>query len=164
MATDAFIPLMSTTLTATASQVNIIPPTSGYKDLRLVVQGSTNIEGNISLRFNSVTSTLYYSGYITGYSTSSQTTGVAYRSSVVANLFTGLTANEQALNTYDILDYASTTFPKIVLGRVNQTTETSINGFRFESTSPITLIEVSANFSSAVFNVGTVISIYGIKA
>lgn len=157
-------------LTSTSASETFNLPSSGYRDIEIVLRGrGTNASTfiNIMAQFNSDSGSNYDYGENHNFSTSvAGTQGVAVTSAYLG-YFPGSTAPADASSivTTRISDHKGTTFHKSVIGQSGTIISTSLVGSqisfsRWRSTAAITSVTVFPDAGS--FATGTVISIYGI--
>lgn len=161
-ATDAMVALFSTTLAAATSSVTIAGiPTTGYRDLRLIVDVSVSpSEGNIVINFNGDNGSNYSYVNMRSFSSGSLASSASTSSSIVSNYSTGLQTSSRAINIYDIMDYAQTDKHKSVLVRANHSAELDAIAARWANTAAINTITIS----NGNFTAGSTFTLYGIKA
>lgn len=162
--TDAMVALYSTTLAAATSSVSIVAiPTTGYRDLRLVVQGSLSASSNyFKLNFNGDAGANY--NYV-----SMRGNGTSATSSVVANDVSiyqtpsSISSGVNTMITADIFDFAETNKHKATLTR-SHSDGVYVWGIagRWANTAAISSITVAAFTGN--LDAGTTIELFGIKA
>lgn len=157
---SAWTPIANTTLGSNTGSVTFSSIVGSYRDLVLVVQGTTTSGQNVTLQFNSDTgnnySIVYMAGGNAGQSTNSVTTTYMY-----ANYYANWDTT-QANITANIMDYTATDKHKSVLIRDNSTsTYTEAIAGRWANTAAITSIKVAA---SSLFATGTTFALYGVSA
>lgn len=159
---DAMIPLAMTTLPAAVTSVTIAGiPTTGYRDLRLIVNlGVSPSEGNIVVTFNNDGGSNYALVNMRGFGASSAASSASTSGGIVSNYSTGLQPSSRALNTYDIMDYSQTDKHKSVLVRANHSDEIDAIAARWANTAAITSITIS----SGTFVAGSTFALYGVIA
>jgi hypothetical protein len=138
-------------------------PTTGYRDLRLVVNAATSAEGNIYIQVNSDTGNNYWRVNMRGFGASStgSSHGFGGGSRIDSNYSTGLQTTSRAINTYDFMDYSATDKHKTILIRANHSDEVDALAGRWANTAAITSILVSAN-GTTTFTAGSTFSLYGV--
>jgi hypothetical protein len=160
--TDAMVALYSTTLAAATSSVTIAGiPTTGYRDLRLVITTQQNVTTakQAKVRFNGDAAN-YTLVYADGYSTT--TTSGTDTKIAFAYAYSGTAANEVLSGFMDIFDYA-TDKHKTVLVRGGGSTSVSMYAGRWASTAAITSIEITAD-TGGNWSAGSTFELFGIKA
>ena len=164
-----YAPIATTTLASDGNfTFSSIPGT--YTDLRVVLVGtSTNNNSNTGfLMFNGDTwasatnySTVYISGYGSGSSSGMYNSTAAIRTSVNSNTSTSL----PFIHTYDIFSYAGSTYKTVLAYTAadnNGGGASNVCVGLWQSTAAITSLSViNANYG---YKIGTVATIYGIKA
>lgn len=148
------------TLTLGSSQATVtfasIPGT--YRDLRLVINGTATVGGNIFIRFNGDASNAYT--YVQAYGTGSSAASSTSSGGETADA-SGVFYTSQTVATYDFMDYSATDKHKTNVNRGSAASNLVImSAGRWASTSAITSIVVS--HGSGSYASGTVFSLYGI--
>jgi hypothetical protein len=159
-------PIATTTLGSAAASITLSSIPATYTDLRLVIVARGTTADNCSIQFNNDTGTNYSETGLQGNGTAAASwrrTNVAYiRLTNAAGLPTA--ANTFLMNTYDIFNYAGSTY-KTVLGVNSNDQNGSGDSGRlaglWRSTSAITSIKIFTNFG-ADFTIGTTATLYGI--
>ena len=159
---STYEPIASNTLASATSSVTFSSIPSTYTDLVIVFNGTTASNGYPSLRFNSDTGTNYSNTSLRGNGTT-------------ANSARGSSANEMDIayglplsttqNTFIVqcMNYSNATTYKTVLARTNNVfRETGAAVGLWKSTSAITSVTLKTN--SPNFEVGSIFTLYGIKA
>ena len=156
---NAMVPLAMTTLAASVSSVTISGiPTTGYRDLRLVVNAAVSPgEGNIIVNFNGDAGSNYALINMRGWTTSSIASSSSTSGSIVSNYSTGLQPSSRALNIYEIMDYSQTDRHKTVLVRASHADEMDEIAARWANTAAITSITIS----NGNFTAGSTFALYG---
>lgn len=159
MATDGLVALYSTTLTATATSVSIAGLPQGYRDLRIVVSGTTtsNTVDGLNFQLNNDIGANYTHVYATGDGSSASAA-----SATIAYATVGVIGTSQSVTVAELLDYKNTDKHTIILGRGNTPGwGTRMNAVRWANTAAVTsvLIYTEANLS---FSTGTTVSVFGI--
>jgi hypothetical protein len=155
----AMVPIWTTTLTSTASEVNISEIPTTYHDLRLIVNAKASSEINIGIQINGDTGANYSQVNMRGYSTSSTGYSSGNAGGISSNYNTGNTANNWAINEYDFLNYKSGAMHKPIIIKAGHSGEIDILSGRWASTSAIQSIKVT---SGGTFAIGSTFTLYGI--
>lgn len=160
-------PIATATLSSTATSITLSSIPSTYTDLRVIFVGAATGGGVARIRFNSDTANNYSNTLLYGDGTSAASnfgTNATYLTSV-GDAGPGLTA-VPALSTLDIMSYANTSIYKSVLQTGSNDISSSGGVMRwanlYRSTSAISSITYLK--SAGTFDVGTTITVYGIKA
>jgi hypothetical protein len=160
--TDAMVALYSTTLAAATSSVSIVAiPTTGYRDLRLVINSvaSTTAESYSYLYFNSDTSASYSRVEMSG---NGSTTGSSNSSNLIPITMPSSNSGTWGLAIIDIMD-AFEAKHKTVIYRNNTANSTVVAGAgRWANTAAISGITLTAYNNQ--YGAGTTIELFGIKA
>lgn len=160
---DALVPLYSTTLASAASSVTISGIPSTYRDLRLVINATTNAPGpdDVAIRFNSDSGSNYSTVRMAGTgsaATSSNSSGTTGYIGVAVN------SSSSVLITTDVMDYSATDKQHTFLSRGNQG-DGWVTGHagRWANTAAITSITVTIPSGSTWnYQAGSTFSIFGI--
>jgi len=160
MPTSTYVALATTTLASASSSVTFSSiPTSGYRDLVLVINGTNSGSQDLKFIFNGDTGSNYSRVAMYG-----QSSGIGSFSDNGQNA--GLWASVQTvLNTViaNIMDYSATDKHKTVLVRSdNAGDRVRAYAGRWASTSAITSIQLDPTGTS--WQAGTTISLYGIAS
>lgn len=156
---NAMVALATTTLGSTASSVTFGSIPASYRDLRIVVSGTTTSASvdALVLRLNGDTGSNYPVVYATGDGVSASGGAPNYAYSSM-----GLIGTSQSVSTIDILDYAQTDKHKALLGRGNTPGwGTRMIAGRWASLSAVTTVLIYTE-ASLTFSIGTTFSLYGI--
>lgn len=160
MATDAFIPLYSTTLAASTATVTIAGiPTTGYRDLRIVVQYQPSATANqMTMQLNADTGSNYSQVIMAGNGSvtqSSSSTSTNFSPVIMA----AVPSTNWVVYAADIMDAFVTDKQKSVLIRSSHAGEVGALAGRWANTSAVTTI----TFNGAPnLNAGSIINVYGI--
>jgi hypothetical protein len=157
---SAMTPVANTTLSSATANVTFSSIVGTYRDLILVVQGSTTGAANVRFRFNGDSGSNYNFVFFAG-AAGQQVSGTTTQDYMYANYYANWDTG-QANVIINIMDYAQTDKHKIVAIRSNApTTYTEAIAGRWASTSAITSIAINA---SGQFATGTSFSLYGVSA
>lgn len=155
----ATITLSSSTTNVTFSSI----PTTGYRDLRLVIEGTaTPTEGQFVLYINNDSGNNYFYCSMYGFSTGSSGSTSAQNVALLCNFQTGLAAGDRAMIVYDLLDAFATDKHKTVLYRANHPREIDAVAGRWANTAAITSLKVTMGGVSLAS--GSTLSLYGVLA
>ena len=161
MPTPTYTPLANLTLTGSAASVTFSSIGQGFRDLRLIVSGTTTTStvDALSVRLNADTGSNYSFVYATGDGSTASSGGTTTTSASV-----GLIGTSQSVSTVDFLDYSATDKHKTMLGRGNTPGwGTRMNAARWANTSAVTsiLVFTEANLN---FAAGSTFALYGIAS
>jgi len=156
---NSHVLISSQTLGSTATSVTFSSISGAYRDLRLVITGTTTTStvDAIILQFNGDTGSNYSVVYATGDGTSatSATQATTYLSS-------GVIGTSQSVSTIDIMDYAQADKHKTTLVRGNTPAwGTRMIAGRWASTAAITSIVVKTE-AALTFSAGDSFYLYGV--
>ena len=160
MATPAWVPLASTTLSSSASSVTFGSIPSGYKDLTLVVQANnTTTDEGTRVRVNSDSGSNYPYVYMRG-NGSTATSGSGTLTYIAgSDNFSAV----GSIGIYQFMDYSATDKHKTILTRGGiASDDTKAYATRWVSTSAITTIEISPTGNQ--FASGSTFSLWGRNA
>jgi len=166
--TDAMVALYSTTLAAATSSVTISGiPTTGYRDLRFVINGSLTVDEGCSLRFNGDTGTNYYEVTVNARASGGLDSGSSNLSAMFGDYYN---AGVRFLKTIDVIDYNQVDKHKTALCKTNAplvtggpTTGVQMMAGRWASTAAINSITLLCG-STSQFAIGSTFELFGIKA
>lgn len=161
MPTATYTPLATVTLASTASSITFSNIPATYRDLILVVDGTTSGTGvGIGLRYNADSGTNYSAVIMSGSGSaaaSSSNTGNNVADVMYADNTTRINGIIQ------VMDYSATDKHKTALSRSNQAgTYVLAYASRWANTAAITSVNVVTLTSS--FASGTTLSLYGVIA
>jgi len=164
-ATDAMVALYSTTLAAATSSVTIAGiPTTGYRDLRIVFQGSvTSGSVNHFFRLNGDTGSNYNWVGMGGTGSSALSNTGSNQTTGALDYYGYLASGTLTSMTFDLFDYAQIDKHKTGLVRAdNAGNGTTANAIRWASTAAVTSIVLFP--ASSTFTAGSTFELFGIKA
>lgn len=159
MPTTTYIALANTTLGSTATSVTFSSIPNTYRDLVLVVAGSTTTEvfDPLVLQFNNDQNMNYWHWIMTGDGTSGSVGGGNINYAVV-----GAMGNSQTNSIVNIMNYSATDRNKMVLGRGNHAgSRVRAGAAVWQNTSAITSIRVRTD-ANLTFASGSSFALYGI--
>lgn len=163
----SYVALANTTLTSAVTTVTFSSiPTTGYRDLVMVVRAATSSNSNNIFRFNGDTGSNYNGRFMTGAGSTptaggSGGTWVALDSSAFTTTVLGDTTH-----IFHIFDYATTNKHKAVISSASRATGALDSMYhKWSSDSAITsIVFLSASSGSFTFSIGSNFSLYGITA
>lgn len=155
---NTYIPIGSVTLSAATSEVVFSSlPTSGYRDLVLVMNGQTAATDNIGWQANGDTGTNYQTIQALG-----GTSGAVSNATARPWGFAGTSYAQPSVNITQWLDYSATDKDKTTLGRANSpTNEAAMTASRWANTSAITSLRIFPSLGGN-FAIGSTFSLYAI--
>ena len=155
--TDTYRPLATVTLGSSASSVTFSSIPATYRDLIVVVAGTTNATHNVGMRFNGDTGSNYFVVTMSG-------NGSTTNSFTLTDSFAlaGQLTTTQGNFVNQIMDYSATDKHKTVLARSNNpAAEVRANISRWANTAALTSIAIS---NAGTFSSGTTFNLYGIAS
>lgn len=157
MPTATYTPLQTITLSSSASSVTFGSIPNTFKDLIVVIAGTSSAAATFGVRFNSDSANNY------NYVEMNSQAGVVDQSAGSLNYaLVGRTNTSQSTNIGQIMDYSATDKHKIVLGRGGSASEiVRASASRWANTAAVTTVSVISSTSS--FSSGTTVSLYGIS-
>jgi hypothetical protein len=162
MPTATYIALANLTLTTTDSEIIFSSIPNTYRDLVIVVEGTTNASNsNYRLQFNSDTGSNYTVVVLAGTTTpvSNVETFTAMQPTYHGQWSTSTRAN----TTIHVMDYSATDKRKTMLVRNNRTDlATELITGVWANTSAITSIRLFTSTAGSSFASGTTFSLFGI--
>ena len=160
MPTSTYVALATTTLGASASSVTFSSIPADYRDLILVIEGTTGAGDYIRERFNGDSGSNYSFVIAQGTPTGS----AASPSGTLTGAYLGdAPSSNRIYSQTAIMDYSSTDRHKPLLNRNDYKTLVGMASTRWANTAAISSIVIAIN-NGASFNAGTTFSLYGIEA
>lgn len=159
---DSYIALYATTLASAVSSIAVSGIPSGYRDLRVIINGSnTSTSSPIFLTINNDSSANYFE--VIARAKADNTTQGYYSNSTVGMENLTIDTGRTLLIT-DFIDYSANNKHKQYLTRTNSgsTFQTFMASDRWASTSAIT--SLSFGLAAGTYSVGTTFEIFGILA
>lgn len=159
MPTPTYTPLANLTLSSGASSVTFSSINQGFRDLRLVITGTSSTAAGLFWIFNSdATSTNYFNVYMLGDG------GSAISGSATSNSWSSFRGSNLTQYEASVMDYSATDKHKTVLIRQNSASDSGTMAMagRWANTGAITSLQVS--LGAATFSTGTTFALYGIQA
>ena len=155
---STYTPIYSTTFSSAASSITFSNIPTTFTDLVVSIGGNFSADISAGIYFNGDTGSNYAVTRMWGNGTSAQSSSSNGSTQIAIT-----TGNGSTLSTYtvNVMNYSNTTTYKPVLGRASQDSVSARIG-TWRSTSPITSMTLLANGGN--FAVGTVVTVYGIKA
>jgi hypothetical protein len=161
MPTPTYTALATVTLASSASSVTFSSIPATYRDLIIVLNGTTNASSGIGARFNSDSGSNYSGVRMIGSSAGAISDSFSSLSRILQ------TAGNTSLRTAfisQVMDYSATDKHKTVLTRHNITNDTTAAiAARWANTAAVTTIQIFATDADTIAT-GTVISLYGVIA
>ncbi len=165
MPTPTYTPLATVTLGTSAASVTFSSIPATYRDLIIVVNGTTSGAGGPNYRANGDTGSNY--SYVSMRNNGSSPASEAGTLSVFLGQNASATSGTRLMNIFQIMDYSATDKHKTGLVRAtynqssNSADVTEANAVRWANTAAINSLTV---VSSANFNIGATFSLYGVIA
>jgi hypothetical protein len=161
MPTSTYTPLATVTLGGSDSSITFSSIPATYRDLIMVINGSTTANADFGLRFNGDSGANYSFVYIGGAGSTSVSGASASETQVVLDAYFWR-SSERGLVVAQIMDYSATDKHKTVLSR-NNVGNAGVDAFanRWANTAAINSILL---FTGQAFATGTTISLYGVIA
>ena len=157
MPTNTYIALATVTLGGSDADITFASIPGTYRDLILVVEGTSNVASNASLEFNGDTTSGNYANVFAAGTGSSATSGVSATGTYIGGIY----GTNRSINIIQIMDYAATDKHKTRLSRMSVAgSEVSMIASRWANTAAVTSMRftLGANTMSS----GTTLSLYGI--
>jgi hypothetical protein len=164
MPTKTYKALANVTLGAAAASVTFGSIPATYRDLVLIINGSTSANADVVLRFNSDDGSNYSFVYAAGNGTTAISGAAGSQTSIVLNAYFWR-STEVASLVINIMDYSATDKHKTVLSRNNVASAGGVDMFanRWANTAAITSVQCRP-FGVQNFASGCTFAVYGIEA
>lgn len=155
---SAYVPLANTTVASTATSITFSSISQSYRDLRLVITGTSSTPVGLFFIFNSdSTSTNYKNVYMLGDG------GTASSGNATSNSWSSMRGSNLTQFEVSIMDYSATDKQKPVLLRQNSAADGAFAmAARWYNTAAINSIQLSLGAST--FSAGTTFELFGITA
>jgi hypothetical protein len=162
MPTPTYTPLATITLSSTTTQVTFSSIPSTYRDLIVVVAGTTTSTVGIGMLFNNDGGANY--SYVDMYGSGGGTPSSS-SNGADGNINVGVMSTGQSNIIWQVMDYSATDKHKAVLVRTNVPDGWGVRAAagRWANTAAINSVRILRNGVHSI-NSGTVISLYGIAA
>jgi hypothetical protein len=159
MPTATYIALANTTLSSTATSITFSSIPATYRDLVLVIAGTTDATRTTGVRFNSDTGSNYSYVEMNG-------TGSAAESSsgTLSFALAGRMTTSQSTTIVQVMDYSATDKHKTVLSRGGSSADlVRASASRWANTAAITSVYIATlDINVNAFQSGTTFSLFGI--
>lgn len=163
MPTNTYVPLGTASLSGTKSATFSLSGITGYTDLIVTFSGSCST-GNLLIRFNGDSSTLYSQTDLKGIGTSTSSTRETTQSAIYFGDYVSTPISTWSIATAQINNYANSNINKTAILRTSNSTKTSqIAVGTYRTTAAITSITVATDGANN-FDSGSTVSLYGITA
>jgi hypothetical protein len=161
MPTPTYTPLANLTLASSATSCTFSSISQSYRDLVVVVVGSTTGNADITAKLNNATD--YSFVYMAGSGSGSGLSGAASSQAQITLDAYFWRSSETSSCIMNIMDYSATDKHKTILSR-NNVAGAGVDAFvnRWNSTAAVTQVSVST-FANA-FAAGTTFALYGIAS
>jgi hypothetical protein len=161
MPTPTYTPLATVTLGSSAASVTFSSIPAIYRDLILIVNGSsTTSQANLAIRYNSDSGSNYSYVEMYGNGSSAVSTSSTLSYAYSGNLFTNL-----VMGVVQVMDYSATDKHKTLLSRSSApSNQVAAIASRWANTAAITSLQVLALDSTNNFASGSTFSLYGVIA
>ena len=161
MPTATWVALQNITLTGTQADITFSNIPATYRDLVLVVQNTSTVPSQMSMRFNSDTGSNYNRVAMFGDGSTASSNTSTNASNINTQAEGQANSTQAAFTHIQIMDYSATDKHKSGLIRFTSTPDqpvTVAQAFRWASTSAITTITLA----DATFTSGSTFALYGI--
>jgi hypothetical protein len=159
MPTATYIALANTTLSSTATSITFSSIPATYRDLVLVIAGTTDAARTIGYRLNSDTGSNYSYVYMQGNGSATESGNGTLTLGLLTRMGTG-----QSTTIAHFMDYSATDKHKTVLSRGGTSAELlRAHASRWASTNAVTSIYIATlDINANAFQIGTTFALYGI--
>lgn len=164
MPTNTYTALATVTLGGSDASITFTSIPATYRDLILVINGSTTGNADYGLRFNGDSGANYSFVYMGGNGSSAVSGSGNLETQIVLDAYFWRSSERSTLLA-QIMDYSATDKSKTVLSR-NNVAGGGVDAFtsRWTNTSAITSVEVRVSTGGQSFATGTTLSLYGVIA
>lgn len=159
---DAMVALSNITLAATQTTVTFSNlPASGFRDLRVVVSGTSSASQNLTIQLNADTTAANYPAVYM------QSDGSASTSATLNGYAGGIYGTSRTVTEIDLFDYAQTDKHKVWISRFSAPSlaagsgSTALIAGRWTNTSAVTSLRLTMG-GTTTFSIGTTVTLYGI--
>ena len=157
MPTNTYTALATVTLGGSDADITFASIPATYRDLILVIEGTSNVASNASLEFNGDTTSGNYANVFAAGTGSSATSGVSATGSYIGGIY----GTNRSINIIQIMDYAATDKHKTRLSRMSVAgSEVSMIASRWANTAAVTSMRFTLGGNT--MSSGTTLSLYGI--
>jgi hypothetical protein len=165
--TTTYIPIATTTLSSTATNLSLTSIPGTYTDLILVIRASVDSDGDLRYRINGDTGSNYSGTIIWGSGSAAGSSRASNQTSGLTNSYGGFTTTlGNSVQILHFMNYSNTGTYKTILSRTNAAgsgVDATVGLWR--STSAITSIDIGKNSGmGGTFQIGSTFTLYGIKA
>ena len=161
----AHVLISTQTISSAVNSITFSSISQTYRDLIIVSNASANTTGQTLLRFNGDAGSNYMFTTLEGNGTAASSGNSASTFAFFVWVGNGDLGGTQSNAVLQIMDYSATDKIKTVLGRTNQTGDrVAAATAKWNNTAAITSVLVAAGGSGQTFNVGSIISLYGVLA
>ena len=161
MATPTYTALATTTLSSTTDTVSFQSIPASFRDLVVVVAGTTSNITNTIIYLNNDSGTNY--SYVDAVGNGS--TASSASSSSTSEPEVGRMSTSQSNVIAHIMDYSASDKHTVILGRGNSNgDQVKMSAARWANTAVVNRVDVVSRPSGRPFSIGTTLSLYGIEA
>jgi hypothetical protein len=162
--TNTYTALATVTLGGSDASITFTSIPATYRDLILVINGSTTGNADYGLRFNGDSGTNYSFVYMGGNGSATASGTNSGETQVVLDAYFWR-SSEISTQITQIMDYSATDKHKTVLSR-NNVAGGGVDAFanRWANTAAITSVEVRVSTGGQFFATATTLSLYGVIA
>lgn len=159
MPTNTYTALATVTLGGSDADITFASIPATYRDLILVVEGTSNVSSNAYLYFNGDTTSGNYANVFAAGNGSSASSG----SNGIGAYVGGIYGSNRSLNIIQVMDYSATDKHKTRLSRMSVAgAEVSMIASRWANTAAVT--SMTFTLISNTMSSGTTLSLYGIAS
>ena len=157
MPTNTYTALATVTLGGSDSDITFASIPATYRDLILVIEGTSNVASNAFLEFNGDTSSGNYANVFAAGTGSSAISGVSATGTYIGGIY----GTNRSINIIQVMDYSATDKHKTRLSRMSVAgSEVSMIASRWANTAAVTSMRFTLGGNT--MSSGTMLSLYGI--
>jgi hypothetical protein len=157
MPTSTYTALATVTLGGSDQDITFASIPGTYRDLILVVEGTSNVSSNAFLQFNGDTTSGNYSNLFANSDGSTTSSGVSATGTYIGGIY----GSNRSINIIQVMDYSATDKHKTRLSRMSVAgAEVSMIASRWANTAAVT--SMTFTLAGNTMSTGAILSLYGI--
>lgn len=159
MPTNTYTALATVTLGGSDADITFASIPGTYRDLVLVIEGTSNVASNAFLEFNGDTTSGNYANIFAAGTGTTATSAVSATGTYIGGIY----GSNRSINIIQIMDYSATDKHKTRLSRMSVAgSEVSMIASRWANTAAVTSMRFTLGANT--MSTGTTLSLYGIAS